>query len=90
MYSAAIGAERGKESPNAARLAFLNLRVSHCVELRNALNVTDDASVADINRDFSAIIRARRAALGLADQPIDAETAGDIEALLRVANSPLE
>lgn len=55
---ARIYAEEEKTDPNPDRLAFLRLRVGQLHDLRHALNVTDDASVAEIQRDLCAIILA--------------------------------
>ncbi|QDK36065.1 hypothetical protein [Sphingomonas sp. IC081] len=61
MCSAALDEEERKEAPNPDRLAFLHLRMRQCAELHSALSFYDGASVADVRRDFGAIIRADRA-----------------------------
>jgi hypothetical protein len=58
MCMASVYEEQGKPNPNPDRLAFLRLRVSQLHDLRHVLSVTDDASVAEIQRDLTAIIRA--------------------------------
>lgn len=58
-YSAAIDAEQTKGEPYGAREAFLEMQTDHCFAVLRALRVTDDATVAQVLREYSAIVRAR-------------------------------
>jgi len=58
-YSAEIDAEESKPQPDAERLAFLEMQTRHCFDVLKSLRVTDDATVAQVLREYSAIVRAR-------------------------------
>lgn len=61
-YSEQIDAEENCRQPDAQRLAMLALLTCHAAAVRHALDVTDTASVQQVLREFSAIVRARDAA----------------------------
>jgi len=65
-YSEQIDAEENRAQPNAQRLAWLTMRVSHARDEAHSLDVTDDASVRQVLAEYSAIVRARDAAEALA------------------------
>lgn len=63
-YSEALQIARQQTPPDQARIAWLRMRTDHAHDLANALNVTDDEGVAEVLRDFGAMVRARNAAQG--------------------------
>lgn len=65
-YSEQIDAEENGPQPNAQRLAWLTMRVSHAREEAHSLDVNDDATVRQVLAEYSAIVRARDAAEALA------------------------
>ena len=66
-YSEQIDAEETSPQPNAQRLAWLSMRVSHARDEAHSLDVNDDASVSQVLAEYSAIVRARDAAEALAN-----------------------
>ncbi|MFD1960535.1 hypothetical protein ACFSHP_19480 [Novosphingobium panipatense] len=58
-YSAEIDAEQTKPQPDGDRLAFLEMQTRHCFDVMKSLRVADDATVAQVLREYSAIVRAR-------------------------------
>ena len=66
-YSEQIDAEENSPQPNAQRLAWLSMRVSHARDEAHSLDVNDDASVSQVLAEYSAIVRARDAAEALAN-----------------------
>lgn len=65
-YSEQIDAEENRPQPNAQRLAWLSMRVSHARDEAHSLDVSDDASIGQVLAEYSAIVRARDAAEALA------------------------
>lgn len=66
-YSEQIDVEENSPHPNAQRLAWLTMRVSHARDEAHSLDVNDDASVRQVLAEYSAIVRARDAAEALAN-----------------------
>lgn len=66
-YSAEIDAEQAKGRGDGERLAFLEMQTRHCFDVLKSLRVTDDATVAQVLREYSAIVRARDGKSELAD-----------------------
>ena len=66
-YSEQIDAEENSPHPNAQRLAWLAMRVSHARDEAHSLEVNDDASVRQVLAEYCAIVRARDAAEALAN-----------------------
>lgn len=65
-YNAEVYEERQKPSPDTNRIAYLKMRVGQCFDVANALRVTDDTTVSEVTREYSAIVRARDTAPALA------------------------
>jgi len=61
-YSEQIDIEENSRQPDAARIAWLNMRIDQAAEIRHALRVTDTANVQQVLMEFSATVRARNAA----------------------------
>jgi hypothetical protein len=61
-YSEQIDAEENCATPDALHLAMLRLRTRQAAAVRHALDVTDTASVDQVLREYSAMVRARDAA----------------------------
>jgi len=61
-YSEEIEAARNATPPLKDRVAWLKMRIVHASDVADALDPSDDASVAEVLREYSAIVRARDAA----------------------------
>ena len=66
-YSEQIDAEECRPRPDASRIAWLDMRVDQAREVMHSLNVTDTANVQQVLSEYSAIVRARDAAIVVAD-----------------------
>lgn len=60
-YSEQIYIEENSRQPDAAHIAWLNMRIDQTVDVMQALRVTDTANVQQVLMEFSAIVRARDA-----------------------------
>lgn len=58
-YSAQIALEQDRLTPNASRIAWLEMRTDQAVSVHHSLNVCDDENVQQAISEFSAIVRAR-------------------------------
>ncbi|AOR81397.1 hypothetical protein ACFSUK_03470 [Sphingobium scionense] len=58
-YSEQIALEHGCVAPNAARIAWLEMRTDQASATGHALNVVDDENVRQTLLEYSAIVRAR-------------------------------
>lgn len=58
-YSQQIAAEERREAPDRARIAWLEMRTDQARDVAKSFRVTDDATVAQILMEFSAIVVAR-------------------------------
>ena len=58
-YSEEIALEHGCVAPNAARIAWLEMRTDQASATGHALNVVDDENVWQTLLEYSAIVRAR-------------------------------
>ncbi|WP_068094647.1 hypothetical protein [Novosphingobium rosa] len=63
-YSEATDSAGRALPPSDRRLSFLRMRVSQARDVGDALDPADDASVGDVLREFSAMVRAREAVKG--------------------------
>ena len=61
-YSEQIALEQQSAAPNAARLAWLEMRTDQAAAVMDSLNVTDTENVRQVLSEYSAIVRARDAA----------------------------
>lgn len=61
-YSEDIEHARNASPPLEQRIAWLKMRIMQARDVGDALATTDDASVAEVLREYSAIVRARDAA----------------------------
>lgn len=66
-YSEKIDAEERRPRPDASRITWLDMRVDQAREVMHSLNVTDTANVRQVLSEYSAIVRARDAAIVVAD-----------------------
>lgn len=58
-YSEQIALEQAHPAPNAARIAWLEMRTDQAISVHRSLNVCDDCNVQQAIFEFSAIVRAR-------------------------------
>lgn len=58
-YSEQIALEQARPMPNAARIAWLEMRTDQAISVHRSLNVCDDGNVQQAISEFSAIVRAR-------------------------------
>lgn len=58
-YSEQIAAEQSRPAPDAARVAWLEMRTDQAVTAKDALNVTDTDNVRQALEEFSSIVRSR-------------------------------
>lgn len=58
-YSEQIAVEGSKSAPDAKRIAWLEMRTNQAREVAEALDVNDDATVAQALMEYSAIVVAR-------------------------------
>lgn len=65
-YSEQIALEQDSPTPNAARIAWLEMRTDQATEIMHSLNVADTANVRQVLTEYSAIVRARDAAEAVA------------------------
>ncbi|GAA5056546.1 MULTISPECIES: hypothetical protein [Alphaproteobacteria] len=65
-YSEQIWLEEKSPAPNAARIAWLEMRTDQATAVMHSLNVTDSANVQQVLLEYSAMVRARDAAEALA------------------------
>lgn len=56
-YSEQIALEQARPTPNAARIAWLEMRTDQAVLVHCSLNVGDDGNVQQAISEFSAIVR---------------------------------
>lgn len=61
-YSEQIAREQDSQVPNAARVAWLEMRTDQAGAIMHSLYVSDDENVRQTLMEFSAIVRARDAA----------------------------
>lgn len=61
-YSEQIYLEEESDKPDAARIAWLNMRTDQARDVAESFNVTDDATVAQVLMEYSAIVVARNSA----------------------------
>lgn len=61
-YSEEIDQARYAAPPLDQRVAWLKMRIVQARDVGDALDLNDDASVAEVLREYSAIVRARDAA----------------------------
>lgn len=61
-YSEQIALEEQSGTPNAARIAWLEMRTDQAAAIMESLNVTDTENVRQVLSEYSAIVRARDAA----------------------------
>jgi len=61
-YSEEIDRARSALPPLDQRIAWLKMRILQARDVGDALDLSDDASVAEVLREYSAIVRARDAA----------------------------
>lgn len=61
-YSEQIALEEQSGAPNAARIAWLEMRTDQATAIMESLNVTDTENVRQVLSEYSAIVRARDAA----------------------------
>lgn len=61
-YSEQIALEQQSGAPNAARIAWLEMRTDQATAIMESLNVTDTENVRQVLSEYSAIVRARDAA----------------------------
>lgn len=60
-YSEQIALEEKRSAPNAARIAWLEMRTDQATAVMNSLNVTHRENVRQVLSEYSAIVRARDA-----------------------------
>jgi len=65
-YSEQIALEQDSPTPNAARIAWLEMRTDQATEIMHSLNVEDTANVRQVLTEYSAMVRARDAAEAVA------------------------
>jgi hypothetical protein len=65
-YSEQIALEQDSATPNAARIAWLEMRTDQATEIMHSLNVEDTANVRQVLTEYSAMVRARDAAEAIA------------------------
>ncbi len=65
-YSEQIALEQDSSAPNAARIAWLEMRTDQATEIMHSLNVEDTANVRQVLTEYSAMVRARDAAEAVA------------------------
>ncbi|GLV27995.1 hypothetical protein TomTYG75_05190 [Sphingobium sp. TomTYG75] len=58
-YSEQIDAEYQREAPDRARITWLEMRTTQARRVAESFNVTDDATVDQVLREYSAIVVAR-------------------------------
>jgi hypothetical protein len=58
-YSEQIALEQARPTPNADRIAWLEMRTDQAVSVHHSLNVYDEGNVQQALSEFSAIVRAR-------------------------------
>jgi hypothetical protein len=58
-YSEQIALEQNRPTPNAARIAWLEMRTDQAVSVHHSLTVYDNENVQQALSEFSAIVRAR-------------------------------
>jgi len=58
-YSEQIALEQARPTPNATRIAWLEMRTDQAVSVHHSLNVRDDGNVQQALSEFSAIVRER-------------------------------
>lgn len=58
-YSEQIALEQARPTPNAARIAWLEMRTDQAASVHRSLDVRDDANVQQALSEFSAIVRTR-------------------------------
>lgn len=61
-YSEQIAREDTCATPDAARVAWLNIRIDQATGVMHALNVTDSENVQNALSEYSAMVRARDSA----------------------------
>lgn len=61
-YTEQISAEEARARPDERRITWLGKRIDQACDLADSLDVTDDANVQQVLREYSAIVRARDAA----------------------------
>lgn len=65
-YSEQIAVEQDSPAPNAARIAWLEMRTDQATVIMHSLNVEDTANVRQVLTEYSAMVRARDAAEAVA------------------------
>jgi hypothetical protein len=58
-YSEQIAIERAREVPDYARIAWLGMRTTQARDVAESFGVNDDATVAQVLMEYSAIVVAR-------------------------------
>lgn len=58
-YSEQIAVEYDREAPDQGRIAWLEMRTDQARDVADSFAVTDDATVAQVVMEYSAIVRTR-------------------------------